>query len=120
MLVKARSFLFSIVIIVGALSFLKLSTDSIRLTDPEKTYWPNWTLQSFECLDELVNQFETDKEITLDIQDPLLFQRLVEIGFPSHKLTTRPTSITISDRDLVGSKEGKYHQCGNWKIFVDK
>jgi hypothetical protein len=120
MLTKARSFLFSVVLIVGALSFLDLSSDSIRLTDPEKTYWLNWTFQSFECLDELVNQFETDKEITLDVQDPLLFQRLVEIGFPLHKFTTKSTNVTISDRDLGSSKEEVYPQCGNWKIFVGK
>ncbi len=105
---------------MGALSFLNLTSDAIRLANPEKTYWQNWTLQSFECLDELLNQFETDKEITLDIQDPLLFQRLVEIGFPSHSFTTEPTNLIISDRDLGNSEKVSNLQCGTWKIFVNK
>ena len=120
MLIKARTLLFSIMIIVGGLSFLNLSFDSVRLTNPEKTYWQNWTLQSFECLDELLDQFETDREITLDIQDPLLFQRLVEIGFPSHSFTTKLTNVMISDRDLGNLEKISSIQCGTWKIFVNK
>ena len=108
------------ILLLGIFSFLTLSIESIRLNIPEKNYWPNWTSESFDCLKNELSELEINEVVSLEITDPLLFQRIVEVGFPEIDFSSASNGIKISDvarpeRDLVETFE-----CGNWKVYVSK
>jgi hypothetical protein len=120
MLNKIRVSLQITILLFGVLSFFILSMESIRLQIPERNYWQNWTRESFDCLKNELIELETSEVVSLEIADPLLFQRLVEVGFPRVDFSFGSGGIRLSDQVLPGQDLDDAFECGNWKIYVRK
>lgn len=108
------------ILLLGLFSFLTLTVESFRLNIPERNYWPNWTSKSFDCLKSELSELEINEVVSLEIADPLLFQRLVEVGFPEVNFSLNKSGITLSDLAPPGQDSGETFECGNWKVYVRK
>jgi hypothetical protein len=94
--------------------------NSLTLNRLGDSYWIKWTADSFSCLENELNKYPKGTKFKIDHPDPLLAQRLIEIGFPYYKFQTTGSALLIGEKIIFGSQIVSEIKCGNFIAYIQK
>jgi hypothetical protein len=106
-----------LIIVVSITSLGNGALQTIKFEVQGNSYWPEWTEKSFRCLKTNLVRIEGESSINLEVVDVLLFQRLVELGYPKITFMQTKSTYLVTDDPLKLQKINARWKCGNWVIY---
>ena len=100
--------------------FIYNCSTSASLYREGNPYWVGWSSKAFQCIEKGLNRLPANNKVQIQIQDPLLYSRVIEIGFPNQRFTDSISDLKISEKVSIYDKEISLIHCEPWKIYISK
>lgn len=100
--------------------FIYNCSTSVSLYREGNPYWVGWTSKAFQCIEKGLNKLPTNNKVQIQIQDSLLYSRVIEIGFPNQRFTESASDLKISEKVSIYDKGILLIQCEPWEIYISK